>query len=164
MPLAIPTIAWLAIHFTLYTLWARHTAALKQEKGIFLYHAVSYALLTAALATAGLLGGLDRTGTATGFAAGLHGIYSLSFLESWSLTQGSYSLAILDRIERSGGGATAGELAGLQQVGTRKRQLRADDVGRLGLVRPDGSLSTAGRAAAILLRLVLRVSNGRVMN
>lgn len=164
MFLPVLSIAYVVVHFIVYSLAARHTVALKKEKGIFLYHALSYVLLVAGVATAEIHGAPPWTGAATGVAAGLHGVYSLSFLELWALTHRSYSLTILDRIERTPGGATAAELAGLQQVGARKQQLRSHDVQQLGLIRTDRSLSPAGLVAAVLLRLVLRISHGRLMN
>ena len=92
-------------HFLSYAVWFRHWRAFGSEKTIFLYHAVSFAgAVSSVLAASWFLcppGGGWRWVTG---AAGLHGIYSLSFLELWALSDGGYSLRILDQIERDRAG------------------------------------------------------------
>lgn len=162
-PLLI-SISYVGLHFAAYILVGRHCRSLHGERGIFLYHALSYVV---ALLVAGLNGVRQPWNDTLVLAlllTGLHGIYSLSFLELWSLTQGSYSLGILDRIERTGGSARATELASLQAVGTGKQHDRTGDLARLGLLRSNGELSPAGRGAAWLVRAILGLSHGKTMN
>lgn len=151
-------------HFGIYALWLRHARRLQTESGIFAYHAASYFLLTGALGITGCV--LDRSEAWVGtlFAGGMHGLYSLSFLELWSLTQGSYSLGILAHIAQAGGSVTPGELIRLQTVGATKKSSRSADLCRLGLVRPDGALTLPGRLAGLPLRTILWLSHGRTMN
>jgi hypothetical protein len=158
------SITYVACHLGLYTVVLRQTRAVRTERGIFAYHLASYGLLLALLVTAGFTGIAPAAGPAVLFAAGLHGVYSLSFLEAWSLSQGSYSLRILDWIDRAGGAADSATLAQLQTVGSSKHQDRAGDLLRLGLLAAKGRLRPAGRVAARLLQGLLWLSHGRTTN
>lgn len=155
---------YIVVHFAVYALLLRRARALKTERGIFLYHAVSYVLLAGLTAFLGWWWRGAEIGAGVLFVAGLHGVYSLSFLELWSLAQGSYSLAILTRVAALGGTAAPAELTGLQAVGSSKQQDRIESLKRLGLLRPDGRPGTTGRIAAHLLRALLGISNGRITN
>lgn len=158
------SIGYVLCHFGAYLLWLRDRAPLKTERGIFTYHAISYGILVGLTALAGLATASTDTLAGTVFAAGAHGIYSLSFLELWSLTERSYSLGILDQIAQAAGHAACCELTSQQAVGAAKQELRMAAVQRLGLLRADGSLTTAGWLTAIFLRAVLWLSNGESMN
>jgi hypothetical protein len=151
-------------HFLLYAAGARHAERLRTERGIFAWHVLSYILQSAVLVLAAGHWDLPALRPSLVFAAALHGIYSLSFLELWSLTQGSYSLGILVHLSRAGGRATAGQLGRLQAVGQSKQSARRTDLARLGLVRPDGALTFPGRRAALPLRAIRWLTNGRTMN
>jgi hypothetical protein len=81
---------YLIAHLAAYVAWLRRLALLRTEKGIFLYHFVS-AVITGLAAIAAAF--IDPAGFGfAGFVIVLsaHGIYSLSFLELWSLAQGGY--------------------------------------------------------------------------
>jgi hypothetical protein len=101
-----------------------------------------------------------------GLAVGLHGIYSLSFLELWSLTEGSYSLSLLMRINSSETGITVEQLSGLKNIGTTKLAARHESLRRLGLVSDDPvfALTCQGRVCSRLLTFVIWLSNGQTMN
>jgi hypothetical protein len=144
---------WLPIIFSL--LWCGlHlavclTAKPRSERRIFLFHASSFFALAAvlivwaALASFGLLITLG--------ALCLHGIYSLSFLELWSLSQGSYSLGILDSIARVGYTDRPSLMMQMAQIGTNKKTDRIGALYTLGLVNIKGkqaSLSARGRLSA----------------
>ena len=92
---------YLAAHLLLYVAVLRHLPAFRREQTIFAYHALSAVLVTASAVVVPLALG-------TGFDAewfvavvALHGIYSVSFLELWSLAEGGYSLQILERLDRA---------------------------------------------------------------
>jgi len=164
---ALAIVGYLAVHLGGYMLWWRHLGACKREGGIFAIHVASWFLLVGGAGAAALLGG-RRDGLAVLIlAAGLHGIYSLSFLELWALTHRSYSLAILDRIDAAGGGLLPSALEGLGEIGAVKRSVRSGSLRRLGLLAagPEGDqLTWRGRAGARVLRGINWLGNGRPMN
>src|SRR5207248_3861685 len=92
-------LAYVAAHFGLYALVLRRLPRFIEERVIFAYHAVSAVVLTVLAPGLWLVGVIDFA-TLVGLVS-LHGLYSMSFLELWSLSQGGYSLQILDLIERS---------------------------------------------------------------
>ena len=132
-------------HFTLYLAIRRRLAFLSSERGILVYHALSSAIL--------LGGGLAVVvmDPSTEFVAGLigatalHGIYSLSFLELWSLTEGSYSLSILEFVEQTTGQGPAVDMSRLEGLGGAKTEQRLDSLRRLGLARLMGDQVTLTR-------------------
>lgn len=164
MTLLLICTSYVGLHFAAYALAGRHLAALQTERGIFAYHALSYALALLAVAGTGITRTPGDTMILALLMASLHGIYSLSFLEIWSLTQGSYSLQLLHRIEQAGRAVLPSELVGAQAIGTQKQQERAGTLRKLGLIRPDGTLTVFGRAAALGLRSILWLSNGKPLN
>jgi hypothetical protein len=95
----------------------------------------------------------------------LHGIYSLSFLELWALADDSYSLAMMEIIDRGGGATGPALMQSLEAIGTGKQTSRLDALRAIGLIREvgDGSftLTPAGRAAAFLGRTLLLLVNVR---
>lgn len=155
MPLAIAT--YLAVHFAGYVLVLRNRAGLRSEKGIFLYHLASAVLAgLAALAFAVL------EPDAFGFAGvvlvlSLHGIYSVSFLELWSLAQGGYSLSILAGVLQAEASGKEPDFAGLAAIGRAKQAGRVAALERLGLVSgTEGriALTAHGGRIAFLLHAV----------
>lgn len=168
-----PTIAligaYLAIHLIAYTAVFRRIAFFRTELGVFLLHLVSFLVLlgAAALLPRGGAGG-DVVFTHVILAASLHGIYSISFLEVWSLTQGSYSLSILDLVARSRVPATLQSIAPLHAVGPRKRTARNAGLVSLHLLQPAPggrtTLTAFGQVAARLIRFLLWFSGGRPLN
>jgi hypothetical protein len=145
-------VLYLAAHLLLYLLVLRHTAAFARERVVFGYHAASF------IALVGVVAVFRFTLPAAVAALGLHGIYSLSFLELWALADASYSLAILSRIQALRGADRAAEPPSvLVELGGEKRSQRATDLQRLGLVRRHESgltLTPRGRVVAAALALV----------
>jgi len=145
-------LAYFAAHFGLYVLVLRHQPRFIEERVIFAYHAGSAVLLTVLELVLWLVGAIDLA-TLVGLLS-LHGIYSMSFLELWSLSQGGYSLQILDLIDRSGAAGAPVALETLCSIGASKRAGRLGGIERLGLIRRDGdrvSLTSAGRTVASIL-------------
>jgi hypothetical protein len=158
--------AYLAGHLGVYFLVVRHARATSRELAIFLYHLASAAgtalvLLLALLA--GPPGGPDLA-TAVGIVA-LHGIYSTSFLELWSLSEGGYSLTIMAHVERARARRHPVHVAGLRQLGRWKQATRLGGLERLGLIRRERghvALTPLGRVVAWGLALIAWAANIRV--
>ncbi|WP_147040747.1 hypothetical protein [Skermanella aerolata] len=128
----IGTLAYVVGHFLAYVVVFREWAPFRQERWIFLYHFVSFLMaILAALAAAAVTG---QVAALVG-AAAVHGIYSLSFLELWSLAQGGFSLSILDRLKNQDAEGLIRVLAELEAIGARKNQDRTSGLALLGLIR-----------------------------
>lgn len=147
----LPAIAaYLAAHFAAYVLVLRHRAGLRSEKGIFLYHFVSAMI-------AGLVGAVfailepDRFGfTGLVLMLSLHGIYSLSFLELWSLAQGGYSLSIIADVAQAEALGKEPNFSGLAAIGQAKQTDRVAALQRLGLVsETNGRIALTRRGSRI---------------
>jgi len=148
---------YLAFHFLLYALLLRRRQAFTWERTIFAYHLVGALGLAGALAVWIMVAPQPGDALIALGVVALQGIYSLSFLELWSLAEGSYSISILERVERDGSAATPERLSDLNRIGMRKREDRLDGLRRLQLVRPRGNrieLTGLGRVISGGLRLI----------
>jgi hypothetical protein len=159
-------VGYLAAHLCLYMMWLRRVPLFGREAPIAAYHIASYALLVGGLAAVAVAGGDAQGPALAGLAAGLHGIYSLSFLELWSLTESSYSLSLLTKIGSSEPPVTLEELVGLKGIGAVKRSVRQESLRRLGLVSegPAYKVTFLGRVCSAALTAILWLSNGRTMH
>jgi len=154
------TIVYLALHFILYVLLLRQMRLFAKEIAVFLYQFGSFLALPVTLFVftsrpVGVLPSLLA-------AMSIHGIYSLSFLELWSLSEGSYSLRILERIERLGTLPVDADVSDLQRIGTSKKSSRLDSLQKLGLVgNVEGryALTCLGRFSVALLRFQVWMVN-----
>lgn len=156
--------AYLLAHLLLYAVHLRNVPLLQTEKGIFLYHFVSVCLAVAATLALTLPHGIGESLTVTAAVAAAHGIYSLSFLELWSLAEGSYSFKVLASIESRGSAAPATIVSALAEVGDRKKGQRLDSLRRLKLIEQTGDslrLTRRGRRAAMVFRLLRWLANLR---
>jgi hypothetical protein len=150
--------AYLLAHLALYALVLRNLRPFSREPVIFLYHLASVAgtvLVLGALLLAGPDDGVSLA-AAVGVVA-LHGIYSTSFLELWSLSEGGYSLAIMAHVEERRSRGLPVVLEGLRDIGRSKQSARLGGIERLGLVRRAGgrvSLTPAGSVVAAGLAVV----------
>jgi hypothetical protein len=164
MPLLIG-LMFLAAHAGLYFAVVRDRPALATEKGIFLYHFASASLVAAGFGIWAVAHGGSDAWAWFVCVVMLHGIYSLSFLELWALADDSYSLAIMEIIDRSGTAAGPALMHRLEAIAMGKQASRLDALQAIGLVREvsDGSfaLTRAGRAAAALGRTLLFLANVR---
>ena len=148
---------YLAIHFSLYALLLRRRQAFTRERTIFAYHLVGALGLTGALAARIMVAPQPGDAVIALGVVALQGIYSLSFLELWALADGSYSISILERVDRNASAATPESLSDLSRIGMRKRENRLDGLRRLRLVRPRGNrieLTGFGRVISGGLRLI----------
>lgn len=137
---------------------------MRTETGIFRFHLFSVLALALVTATRLFLGGNPQSWAVFAAVISLHGVYSVSFLELWSLAQGGYSLSILDKAA-SGANLTAPrERRELEQIGDLKRCDRLFALRSLGLVALDREklqLTAPGRICNIVLRAVIALANLR---
>ena len=164
MVLLIAILCYLLAHFIGYACWGRTRPVLRSEKGIFLFHAVSWLALVGGVMIASALLTPHHLLPGALLAAALHGIYSLSFLELWSLTQGSYSLAILAEAAGAGPALPALSPAELAAIGRQKRADREASLASLGLLDRTGGLTPRGHLVAGFLAAIITLSRGRSLN
>jgi hypothetical protein len=157
-------LGYLLAHLLVYVLLVRRLALFRREPAILLYHAAPAAAV-AALAVGALVAapGTDSLSRAA-LLLSLQGIYSLSFLELWSLAKGGYSLHILTHFVAAGGTATPTDLAPVCDLGAGKRAQRIASLLRLRLIERNGGifrLTRRGRNAAAVLGCIARLVNLR---
>jgi hypothetical protein len=159
---ALYTVGYLTLHFVVYALVLRHLRAFTQERTIFLYHFVpALGLGAVVLGALALQPSVERLAGAVA-ALALQGIYSLSFLEVWSLAEGGYSLIILKHVEAAGLARVPVELEALHQVGASKRQLRTAALERTRLVQWHSDclqLTPRGQRLALAFRAITWITN-----
>jgi hypothetical protein len=149
--------AYLGLHVLAYVLLFRHSARLRSERGIFLYHlvpaaATGLAALAYTLAVPGRLPELV-------LVVSVHGIYSISTLWLWSLAQGGYSLAVLRSVARAETTRVEPDFSQLEQIGETKQRERIAALEALGLVAVRDRtivLTRRGRRIAFLLDCQLK--------
>jgi len=134
-------------HFALFAAIFRHARAFHAERTIFLYHLIS-AVVLAMVAGALAMWDVSLLIGAIGLLS-IHAIYSITFLELWSLAEGGYSLAILRELT---GPRQRGRLQSdsMRTLGGGKVRTRIESLARLGLLRPTGDqveLTRLGRVA-----------------
>ncbi len=160
--LYIAAVTYIALHLAAYLAFFRHLARFTQERTIFGYHAISSCIFSAAVSAPGLLAANSRLLIAGFGLVMLHGIYSILFLELWSLSQISYSIAILAEVKRHGTVSAELLVRDLAAMGEAKKAGRLESLGALKLLRFDGEryrLTGRGRLAAAVIRAVLWLAN-----
>jgi hypothetical protein len=165
----VPALAYLVLNAVAYFFCFRRLRFMQIERGILIYQLLSFVffVMLVALSTIGRFQYREaffRICAAVGF----HGIFSLSFLELWSLTEGSYSLSILTHISSKGGHSEISSLRQLSAIGSTKSKGRSEMLGSIGLLirgsdRP-AKLTTAGRIVSLLFRALVALTNGRPLN
>jgi hypothetical protein len=164
MPFMI-CIIFLMVHAGVYFAVLRGWAALRSEKGIFLYHFMSAILVAGGFGVWAIVHGGSDAWTWFAAVVMLHGIYSLSFLELWALADDSYSLAVMEIIDRGSTAPGPALMQRLEAIGTRKQTSRLDALQGIKLVHElgDGSftLTLGGRAAVVFGRTLFFLVNVR---
>jgi len=147
---------YLGSHFLLYVFVLRGRLVFQTERGIFLYHFISAVLFGSAMFAAGIVRFSDAAmAVAIGLIA-LHGIYSTSFLELWSLAQGSYSISILTGIASQGPLPRSKVIDAFARIGNAKKDDRLSALSKSSLAhRRDGYWRLSGRG-----RLLGNLLNG----
>jgi hypothetical protein len=158
------TILLIGAHFGCYLIWIRNLSWGRSEKGIFAYHALSFiALLSIGCASVIIVTDEDSLAAVIG-GCSLHAIYSMTFLEFWSISEGSFSFAVLSRI-RSATLATNHIVSEFTVLGAAKKTSRIESLVRLKLIRRDNTrawrLTARGQGAAAIARVLLWVSATR---
>lgn len=153
---------YLVAHFLIYVLCLRFLKMFSEEKIIFCYHFFSCVLMGLALAAAFFVFSFRESFALAVALVGLHGIYSISFLELWSLSQAGYSLGILIRLKR--GEMEKEEAQGLKELGESKIEARIRNLQRLGLVEVNLErcrLTGRGKIAAFFLKTIVFWTAGK---
>ena len=156
---------YLAAHLLAYVLALRHLAWFRTEKGIFLFHFSSAVLVGL---SGFVLAALDPAGFGSAglvLIVSVHGIYSLSFLELWSLAQGGYSLSVIASIATAQASGEEPDFSRLEGIGQAKQDVRLAGLARLGLVERSGdeiNLAAPGRTVAHMLHALLVFVDPRV--
>jgi hypothetical protein len=156
------SLGWVGLHLLLYVLVLRHMRAFSRERVIFLYHLASTLGLVLALLGWIALAPLPSWLAGLVGAFALHSIYSISFLELWSLAEGGYSLAILTRIEALRAVGAPVDLAALHEIGGSKKGSRLRGLQGMGLVEERTErleLTSFGRLVAAVLALLAWSAN-----
>lgn len=148
---------YIVLHLVLYFVVLRHLQAFRSERTIFLYHALS-AFGVSAVAVLSLFvpdSDVDLVWV-IGIVA-LHGVYSTTFLEIWSLAEGGYSLQILEHIERANRLGQEPDAEALRAIGIAKQGNRLAGLVSIGLVQQEVdrvSLTPRGRVVASCFALL----------
>jgi hypothetical protein len=154
---------FIAAHVLAYIAVFRHLKVFAAERAIAIYHGLAFAAVFVVVVVAFARGTI-------GFAAScgllaLQYLYSLSFLELWTLAEGSYSLQILLRVSRQASVSREEILASCEAIGADKKRNRLHDLQALGLIAqdPDGTfkLAAMGRMLVDMLSLIMRLTTIR---
>ena len=154
--------AYLALHFLAYVLILRKLALFGLEKSIFLYHVISAFLFFCAVLLSMLRDASQEHIVVAVAVICLHGIYSLTFLELWTLSQISFSREVLIRIAKQGSLKMSPPPADLVQIGESKKAGRLDVMLQLNLIEREDShfhLTRRGRLVSAALATIAWLAN-----
>ncbi len=153
--------AYLIMHLLTYILYGRHSSILKNERGIFLFHFISFVVFIICFAATSYLANQSESLYIATAGIALHGIYSLSFLELWSLSQGGYSISIL-RLSPITTDNEDGSLQKLEEIGNLKFSDRLKSLENLGMLKRNNNeiiVTTVGAIFTGLLKLFVKLTN-----
>lgn len=154
-------LSYLAAHVFLYFSVLRNRCLFQSEQGIFLYHFVSFTVFTVVALAAALVYFSDAAfAVAIGLIAA-HFIYSISFLELWSLAEGSYSMTILTGIASQGTLSRKTLIEAFAGIGDAKKGNRLAALSEMSLACHEENhwrLTTRGRLLADALSLLCRLA------
>jgi hypothetical protein len=144
---------YLFLHLALYISVLRHLPAFAEESVVFRYHVLPAVFGVGGTIVVVLCDPLSDALAIACLVVGVQGIYSLTFLEFWSLTQGGYSIRILNAALRAAANQKAPDFSSLVQFGNDKVLLRLTNLQHLALVEQSGEMwriTHIGRLAATL--------------
>lgn len=145
----------LAIHFFLYLVALRRR--LRSEAAIFLYHLLPTVTLCVCSVIFVLISMTEERIASVITLISMNGIYSLTFLELWSLSQISYSREVLVKVKSGHLLSISSHADDLAEVGNKKRMERLHSLCEMGLLlrTTDGyGLSTRGKFIARALQFL----------
>ena len=147
---------WCLGHLSTFVIM-RGRPLVASERRIFRFHVASFAALTIVVAFFVASGASIATGAG---ALSLHGIYSLSFLELWSLSEGGFSVIALLKLSLKPV-CRASLLAELGTIGQRKKDDRLQKLISGGLISGDAilTLTERGRWAANAVLFLRSIAN-----
>lgn len=156
---------FLVFHFLIYIVFLKKY--ISSEKAIIGYHffsAVVVAVCSFVLyVNTGYL--LSQISVKMSIILGIHGVYSLTFLEIWSLTQGSYALTILSKLYNANANHGVTDFSALEQVGAAKQGNRIQHLISLGLIKVSGEkmrLTSLGHMIACFSNGVSYLANTKM--
>jgi hypothetical protein len=156
-------LGFIAVHLLLYFAVFRYFRVFTGERMILAYHGLAFAIVFVVVLSA-FAGGTVGFAAACGLLA-LQFIYNISFLELWSLAQGSYSLQILMRVSRQTSVSREQILATCEAIGAEKKRHRLDNLltFKLATRTADGriALAPAGATVVGVLRATMRFASIR---
>jgi hypothetical protein len=153
---------YFAAHLLLYVVVLRHLRTFRREAVIFAYHALSAIGVTLTVLLSPLLFGTRFNVEWIVAIVAIHGLYSTSFLELWSLAEGGYSLQILEQLDRSERQGSPADPEALRAIGAAKQANRLAGLASVGLVRQAGGrveLTGSGRLVASVFALLAWLTN-----
>lgn len=160
--LYVISLLYLLVHFLVYLLFLRRSNQFYGETSIFLYHLCSICLYSfVVLIFSVLYLKHDYLITLVGLMAA-HGIYSLSFLELWSLAQGSYSISILTNIQLHHISNKEKLINDFSVLGDEKIRQRLQSLQKVKLITHTNQtykLTPYGRVVVRLLHMFLLIPN-----
>jgi hypothetical protein len=154
--------ALIVAHLTGYLVSVRSLPFLSTERAVIRYH-VAFVLAMAVVGGLCLARRPDATTlTWTVALVAMTGLYSLSFAILWSLSEGSYSLAMIARVREAGAAHWLGDLSDLESIGAAKQETRIANMARLRLLTIDGErlrLAPRGRFIVRGMRVMRALTN-----
>jgi hypothetical protein len=149
---------YLLLHFIFYVFFLRKITVFGSEKGIFFYHFIPAFLICFSSLFVILADSSFLTLQEVVLIISLHGIYSLSFLEFWSLAQGGYSLSILKEIQRSNALGIKPNFLKLIEIGEKKQKDRFNFLKKINLISIEGDLVIISKRGRILSKVLGRIN------
>src|SRR5438093_12043221 len=113
-------LGYLVTHFLIYLIVLRNTRLFRSERVIFLYHFIPAVIMALAVVGLSIVLSSEEMLASAVLVISLQGIYSLSFLELWSLAHGSYSISILICVGTAAQEGIESNFAVLECFGARK--------------------------------------------
>jgi hypothetical protein len=157
----------IVVHLAVYLVSVRFLPILSTERAVIRYH-FAFVLAVAAAAVLAVARRPDTTTLAwTMGLVAMTGVYSLSFAILWSLSEGSYSLAMIARLRESAPAARPDDFSELRSIGAAKQETRIRNMARLRLLEIDGArlrLATRGRWVVTTMRAIRWLTNTRQSN
>jgi hypothetical protein len=151
---------WCGGHLVLFVVLRKRFGS--TEGAILKFQVASFCALVG-ICLAVLLISADVSFTGAVGAIAIHGIYSLSFLELWSLAEGGYSLQLLSALD-SGPVSRSSVIDFVAEIGDAKREARIRSLKAAGLITTSDrqlNLTGRGRLAAGAVAVLRKIAGFR---